>query len=360
MATIRQRSSGSWEVIIRRKALLPKAHTCTFHNEGEAREYSKKLERLLDQGILPLELQDIEQPSADSVKDWAQKYLSELSIADSDRKLINALFNKMSNWPVSQINIEWALQWVADMKRNDRLTPTTIKHKVGAVARMLDWCKIKKWIEINPLRLLPTRYSKYAPIDGDEIVNIERERRLMPGEYEKIIFVLKGGFPATKQRGISEENLDAWNLLFILAHETGMRLREMYTISNDQVDISKATIFLDKTKNGDKRQVPLSSIAINALVEWKSDGMLFPWWDGQMSSLEKTTAALSQKWSRISKLAGCDDFHFHDLRHTAVCNFYEKTTLTDLQIAKITGHKDLRMLKRYANLRGSELAGHLW
>lgn len=30
------------------------------------------------------------------------------------------------------------------------------------------------------------------------------------------------------------------------------------------------------------------------------------------------------------------------------------------QIAKITGHKDLKMLKRYANLRGSDLADQLW
>jgi hypothetical protein len=34
--------------------------------------------------------------------------------------------------------------------------------------------------------------------------------------------------------------------------------------------------------------------------------------------------------------------------------------LSDVLIAKITGHKDLRMLQRYASLRGSDLALHLW
>jgi integrase len=47
---------------------------------------------------------------------------------------------------------------------------------------------------------------------------------------------------------------------------------------------------------------------------------------------------------------------FHDLRHEATSRLYERTTLTDLQIAKITGHKTISMLARYANLRGSELA----
>ena len=51
---------------------------------------------------------------------------------------------------------------------------------------------------------------------------------------------------------------------------------------------------------------------------------------------------------------------FHDLRHHAVCQFYEKTKLSDVQIARITGHRDPRMLLRYASLRGSDLAQALW
>jgi integrase len=59
-------------------------------------------------------------------------------------------------------------------------------------------------------------------------------------------------------------------------------------------------------------------------------------------------------------LLGLDDLNFHDTRHEATCRLYERTTLSDLQIAKITGHKDPRMLMRYANLRGSDLAEKLW
>jgi integrase len=59
-------------------------------------------------------------------------------------------------------------------------------------------------------------------------------------------------------------------------------------------------------------------------------------------------------------LAGAADLRFHDLRHEATCRLYEKTKLSDVQIARITGHKDIRMLRRYASLRGSDLAAHLW
>ena len=92
----------------------------------------------------------------------------------------------------------------------------------------------------------------------------------------------------------------------------------------------------------------------------QKDDLIFPFWDGRKESLRRTTLKLSRKWSTIAKLAGCDDLHWHDLRHEAVCRLYEKTKMTDLQIAKISGHKDLRMLKRYSNLRGSDLAEMMW
>lgn len=175
-------------------------------------------------------------------------------------------------------------------------------------------------------------------------------------------------FPPDRQRGIGANDRLAMLLLFTLAIETAMRLREMYTLTVRQIDLEKKTVFLDKTKNGDRRQVPLSSVALAALTAWLADDkfktggdcLIFPWWDGKLGSMKHCTALLSRRWSTVAELAGCPDLRFHDLRHTAVCHFYERTQLSDLQIAKISGHQDLRMLKRYANLRGSDLAELLW
>jgi integrase len=361
MATIRQRTSGRWEVIIRRKGILPKTHFSYADTEEEAREYANGVELLLDQGILPVELQAVVPPSAQTVDIWARQYLIQVSISNSDRRMLKFLLPKLATFKTSHINVEWAQTWVTEMKRIDRLSPSSIRHKIGTAARLLDWCCINRFIQVNPLRQLPKRYASYTPADGDKKSDIERERRLNLGEYEKIIWILDGNFPDNVQRGISMEDSKSWRLLFILALETAMRLREMYTLSVSQVDLARKTIFLDKTKNGDRRQVPLSSVALGALMEWEPAGdLIFPFWDGRQESLEKTTMKLSRKWSTIARLAGCDDLHFHDLRHTAVCQFYERTSLSDVQIAKISGHKDLRMLKRYANLRASDLAELLW
>ena len=50
--------------------------------------------------------------------------------------------------------------------------------------------------------------------------------------------------------------------------------------------------------------------------------------------------------------------HFHDLRHEATSKFFEKG-LNVMEVATITGHKDLRMLQRYTHLRAEDLAKKL-
>ncbi len=92
------------------------------------------------------------------------------------------------------------------------------------------------------------------------------------------------------------------------------------------------------------------------------DGRLFPFWDGDgtVRNPDRTTTDLSLLYRAVFDAADVEDFHFHDLRHEATCRLYEKATLSDVLIAKITGHRDLRTLKRYASLRGSDLAVRLW
>src|SRR5690606_21008526 len=143
--------------------------------------------------------------------------------------------------------------------------------------------------------------------------------------------------------------------------ETAMRMRELFTLEVGQVDLSQRTIFLDKAKNGDRRQVPLSSIALARLRAYlgdRTEGLLLPWWDGRRDAktLKRVTSQLSRQWGRVFEYAKCDDLGFHDLRREATSRLFERTTLTDVQISRITGHRDPRMLKRYANLRGNDLA----
>lgn len=158
---------------------------------------------------------------------------------------------------------------------------------------------------------------------------------------------------------------------FVLALESAMRMRECYTLDIDQISLQKRTVHLVRTKNGDSREVPLSSTAVSLLKNYitqqrtlirQRGGRLFSFWNGDHSvyALDATTSLISVTYAQIFKAAQVSDFHFHDLRHEATCRLYQKTSLSDVLIARITGHRNLRMLQRYASLRGSDLADHLW
>lgn len=365
MATIRQRSTGNWECVIR-NAALHRPHYATFDTQAEAQDYAKKLELAIKQGRIPEALSTPRTVELTCISEFVDSYTNQHAISALDLDVLRLVSKNVGSLPINKLTTAWTHDWVQNMKRVGKLAPGTIRKRVGALARCLDWHVQKQSLLANPLRQLPRGYAAYAPGDGEKRVDNERDKRLSADEELRIRLVLARDSDYTreigKERPISDEHIDAWKLLFELALESAMRLREMYTLSVDQVNVSKKTVFLDKTKNGDKRQVPLTSIAINALLNYGIDDgrtWIFPFWDGK-EPLAKTTSRLSRKFGNIANLAQCPDFRFHDLRHEATSRLYEKTTLSDLQIAKITGHKDLKMLRRYANLRGSDLAESLW
>ena len=67
------------------------------------------------------------------------------------------------------------------------------------------------------------------------------------------------------------------------------------------------------------------------------------------------------EWNRFIRLkeqCGIEDLRFHDLRHEATSRLFEKG-LNTMEVASITGHEDLKMLKRYTHLRAENLVGRL-
>ena len=358
MATHRQRSTGSWEFIVRRKGVLPKPLSLTFKTEAEGIDYCRKLEALLDKGIIPQEFAD-RGIAVITISDAIRDYERAVNVPNSDSRLLAKINKTEGSTRLSAIDYPWVEDWIAGMKRVGHLAPSTIRHGVGALSRCFDWCSRRNiaGMVINPIKKLPRGYATYSAEDiriaGVERVDNERDRRV-DAEEEKAIRKL---FSSRKEG-------DAEELLFDLALESAMRMREMYTLEVIQVDLSKKTAFLDKTKNGDKRQVPLTTVAIKKIKAYtkknKPTGLLFPWWDGKPESLKKTTDMLSARFARIFEKAKCEDLDFHDLRHEATCRFYLRTKLSDVQIARITGHKDPKQLRRYASLRGSDLAAELW
>ncbi len=363
----KRKRGEAWEYTIKNAKVLEKPIYFTEADEEKGDEYAKKLKALLDRGIVPTEYQAA--IPVMTVDGLVGRYLRDAHVKPKDVGVLGTVCNAIGATPLLKINAEWVDSWISDMKRVDVLAPATIRGKVGALARCADWGMRKGLLLMpdHPFRTLPEGYAGYTKLDaalsGEARVDVERDRRLEHGEFERILAVIDAGVLPRKQRPYVLPDKAAVRVLFILALESAMRLRELYTLTVDQVDLHRKTVFLDKTKNGDKRQVPLSSVALALLTEFMGkSGPLFPWWDGRMDPkyLHDRSDFLSKLFKNIFAAAGCKDLKFHDLRHEATARIYERTTLTDLQISKITGHRSLQMLRRYANLRGSDLSARMW
>ncbi len=113
--------------------------------------------------------------------------------------------------------------------------------------------------------------------------------------------------------------------------------------------ISPLRILLPQTKSGEGRIVPLNSSAMKVLTS-------LPW----KNSMDKvfagiTGAQVSVAFHRACKKAGIEDFRFHDLRHTTG-SWLAMSGKDIYTIAKILGHKDLRMSARYSHLSAQYLS----
>ncbi|MEX0900328.1 MAG: site-specific integrase [Gammaproteobacteria bacterium] len=134
------------------------------------------------------------------------------------------------------------------------------------------------------------------------------------------------------------------------AIETAMRRGEILSLVWEHVDLARRTAMLPETKNGHLRVVPLSSRAVEVLEELppQTAGPVFP----------LTVPTLKRQFARAVKLAGLEDFRFHDLRHEATTRLFEKG-LAMMEVASITGHRDPRKLRGYTHLAAEALAKKL-
>ncbi|MHB1567263.1 MAG: site-specific integrase [Acidiferrobacter sp.] len=138
--------------------------------------------------------------------------------------------------------------------------------------------------------------------------------------------------------------------LIIWAIETAMRRGEIAAMRWEHLDRRARVLLIPETKTGTPRRVPLSVAALAVL-----DG-LPRHLDGRVWGLRPDS--ISQAFERVCKAVGIEGLTFHDLRHEATSRLFEKG-LNPMEVAAITGHKTLQMLKRYTHLRAEDLVGRL-
>jgi integrase len=133
-----------------------------------------------------------------------------------------------------------------------------------------------------------------------------------------------------------------------LALATGARKMELLTLTWPVVDLQRGVITLNDTKNGERRSIPLTGLALRLMRQharvWRIDtDLVFP------SARGRRPADIRRAWEVALQQADIADFRFYDLRHS--CASYLAMNGASLaEIADVLGHKSFQMVKQYAHL----------
>lgn len=388
MASVRKTRTGRFELTIRNSKLLPKPVYLTFDDESAAKQYGEQVDRLLAAGIVPAGLVEDRTSPAERVSVILRAWLNSGQPSKSDMPLLELLLTEVGGLKVDQLTYTWAEGWVRGMKLEQNYSPGTIRKRVGAFSRALAW-----WMRshpdvqfANPLQLLPDGISSYTAQDARDAaalglkakVDVERDRRLAPGELERIEAALAGVKRPDRERALELQYGGALRTLFHLILYTGLRLREAYTLMRGNVDLERRVIRVQTSKQRHGRivwrDVPMRR-ELHALLtdylastEGRPEQPLFPWWDGQRDdeTLGQVTTRLSGAFRRLFAYAECADLHEHDLRHEATCQWFELRrpdgawVFRAEEIGRIMGWKPgSKMAARYASFRAEDLAARL-
>lgn len=294
----------------------------TFANEAEAYAWGAQVEQQIQEGGYAA-------PDRTTLRGALQRYLAEVTPhkkgAAKEASVIRLVSaHQVAALPLVKIKgVDIAAY--RDAMKAKGYAPATIGRHLAVLSNLFNTARREWSAEVaNPVEMVKKPVIRNA-----------RSRRLAEGELEKII-------AATESRELGA--------LLTCAVETCMRRSELVQLRWCDVDLKRRVAKLHDSKNGEGREVPLSSRVMELLngIPRRIDGRVF----GLASD------SVTQAFGRACKRAGINDVHIHDLRHEGISRLFERG-LNPIEVASISGHKTLQMLKRYTHLKAEDLAKRL-
>lgn len=216
--------------------------------------------------------------------------------------------------------------------RLQQVSPSTVNRELNIISAVLECARREwRWIPVNPCRDV-RRPSMPRP----------RQQRISDDDRDAIVASLgfKNQPPTEKRQEVA--------IMFLLSIETGMRSGELVALQWRDIHLPKRFLTIQESKNGHKRDIPLSARAgeLLKLMRGLNDDSVF-----KVGSAERD--ALFRKY----RPAHLEHINYHDSRHEAVTRLAKK--LDVLKLARIIGHRDLKSLMIYYNETAEEMAGDL-
>jgi integrase len=321
MASIKKLKSGKWQAQVARRG---KRLSKTFTTKLEASDWANREEYLILNGE--------KLGPRHSVRELFQEYSRKVSAKKKGAKWEILRLNLLSRDVLADKLVgEIGAADIADWRerRLSNVSSSTVRREMGLMNHVFnvgikDW----GWISKNPMK--DVARPKESPA---------RDRRVSDDEIELLV-----GRAGTDLSVKSARAIHA----FRFAVETGMRAGEIVSLDWANVDLNKRVAHLAETKNGTSRSIPLSRAAVQMLEDLS---------DEHEKCFNISSQNLEALFRKVKNKVEISNLRFHDSRHEAVTRLAKKLDVLDL--ARMIGHRDIKMLMTYYNATAEELAQRL-
>ncbi len=298
--------------------------TKTCDTKAQAQAWASGIENEIARGVF-VSRTEVENTT---LGDLLNRYEREIVSAKKGAQIERYRLNRFRESPLARRSIASIRGTDLALWRDNRLkevSPATVGREMNILGHVFETAR-KEWgiALVNPVRDIRRPPAPNA-----------RTRRLVDDEQARLLSAAASGEIGP---------IITW------AIETAMRRGEIAAMCWEHLDRRARVLLIPETKTGTPRRVPLSIAALAVL-----DGLPRRI-DGRVWGLRPDS--ISQAFERVCGAAGIEGLTFHDLRHEATSRLFERG-LNPMQVAAITGHKTLQMLKRYTHLRAEDLVGML-
>ena len=325
MATITKRGR-KWRAEVERRGVRKSA---SFATKAEASEWAAQTEADILKGVRGAV------PNK-TFGDLLDRYSTEVSANKRGARWEQIRIEKLKRDPIAMIKLAdldatHFAQWRDRQLKT--LTPASVRREWNVLNPALNIAvKEWRWLPANPM----ADVKRPAPSQA-------RDRRITQREIDSLIHAL--GYDTQRKPQAVTARVGA---AFLFSIETAMRCGEVCGLTWPDVDLKSCTARLAMTKNGTARTVPLSSAAVKIIKNLqKGDGSVFGLDTRQVDALFRKAKARAQ----------IENLHWHDTRHEAITRLAQKLEVLDL--ARMVGVRDLRILMIYFNATAAEIAKRL-
>jgi integrase len=309
--------------------------------------------RLRQAAVLKGDETDIVKIKNHTFAELADRYL-EFCVNQRDiinkKGIVGMLKAEFGNLPLKSFTVHLVERYqskivatIKNGKSGQPVSPSTANRKIATLKHMFtkaaDWYMVSDTVSklVHKVKLYKVDNARVRFLSDDEIKEL-----LAACDHAR---VKRDGTTEQKKQGHLRP-------VVLFALNTGCRRQEILSLKWEQVDLVHGFINLTRTKNGEKRQLPINDVLREVLSKQiRRIDVPYVFYDSQTG---KRFTNIKRSFATACKKAGIVDFHFHDLRHTFASHLVMKgVDLTT--VSRLLGHKSLTMTLRYAHLAPNHL-----